>query len=280
MPVSKAAIRELGAEIKMLREASGLTLRALADKLGTGFSNPKLSLWENGHRLPSVDDLTTVLDTLDASDEDRERILGMRRAVDDAPGQINAGAPTIGEQLAQLIAYERSASRVVDVAPLLVPGLLQTGEYARAIMGDVPDAETRVALRAGRRDILTRRSPVEFLALIDSEVLVRPVAPRDVMVDQLHHLLEMGSRPNVTIQLVPSTRPGWHPMLAGPFELIEFPKARPIVLLEHHRSSLFLWEERDVKSFLDASETIRQAAMTPAESAGVIEDIVNGMETT
>ena len=280
MSVSKAAARELGAEIKAVREAAGMTLRALADQLGPGFSNPKLSLWENGRRLPSTDDLTTVLDALNAPDEARERILGMRRAADDAPGQISAGAPTIGEQLAQLIAYERTASRIVDVAPLLIPGLLQTGDYARAIMGDAPDAETRVALRAGRRDILTRRSPVEFLALIDTEVLVRPVAPHSVMVDQLHHLLEMGRRDNVTIQLVSSTRPGWQPMLAGPFELIEFPKAGPIVLLEHHRSSLFLWEERDVKSFLEASETIRQAAMTPAESAGVIDDIVNGMETT
>lgn len=280
MPVNKAEVRELGAEVRALREAAGLTLRALAAALGTGFSNARLSLWENGHRLPAVEDLTAVLDALNVSDEDRERVLELRRSIDDSPGQINAGAPTIGEQLAQLIAYEQKAQRIVDVAPLLVPGLLQTSAYARAIMGDVPDAETRVALRAGRRDILVRRAPVELLAFIDTEVLVRPVAPRDIMADQLHHLLDMGRRSNVTIQLVSSTHPGWHPMLAGPYQLIEFPKARPIVHVEHYRSSLFLWEERDVAAYLEASEMIRQEAMTPAESAGVIEDIVNGMETT
>ena len=128
--------------------------------------------------------------------------------------------------------------------------------------------------------ILTRRSPVDLLALIDSEVLVRPVAPREVMLEQLQHLIAMGKRANITIQVVSSTTPGWSPMLAGPFELIEFPKARPIVHLEHHRSSAFLWEERDVTSFLEASESIRQKAMTPADSARAIEDIVNGMETT
>lgn len=278
MSVSKGAARELGAELKALRDAAGLTLRQLEERVP--FSNAKISLIENGHRLPSTEDLATLLDALNVYGEQRERIMGIRRDADDAPGQINAGAPTIGPKLAQLIDYERTASRIVDVAPLLIPGLLQTSDYARAIMGDAPSAETRVALRSGRRDILTRRTPVELLALIDSEVLVRPVAPAPVMVDQLHHLLDMAKRPNVTIQIVRSTRPGWTPLLAGPFELIEFPRAKPLVLLEHHRSSLFLWEEEDVKEFTDAAEEIRKAAMTPAESTGVIEDIVNGMETT
>ena len=278
MSVSKGAARRLGAELKALRDAAGLTLRQLEERVP--FSNAKISLIENGHRLPTTDDLATLLDALDIHGEERERILGLRRDADDAPGQITAGAPTIGPQLAQLIDHERTASRIVDVAPLIIPGLLQTSDYARAIMGGAPSAETRVALRSGRRDILTRKSPVELLALIDSEVLIRPVAPQQVMADQLHHLLEMAARPNVTIQIVPSTRPGWQPMLAGPFELLEFPRAKPIVLLEHHRSSLFLWEEEDVQEFTDAAEQIRKAAMTPAESAGVIEDIVNGMETT
>lgn len=273
-------MRELGRELKERRTVAGLTLRDLAGRLGAGFSNPRLSQWETGRRLPPLADLVRVLDELGTPADVRERILGLRRDADDAPGQLTAGATTLGGSLTQLVKHEAAASRIVDVAPLLVPGLLQTSDYARAIMGDVPDADTRVALRAGRREILTRRSPVEFLALVDTEALVRPIAPRDVMVEQMHHLLTMARRPNVTIQLISSTRPGFHPGLAGPFELIGFPKARPIVLLEHHRSSLFLWEERDVAAFLEASEEIRQAAMTPAESTGIIENIVHGMETT
>lgn len=279
MAVSKAAGRELGAQLKALRNAAGLSLRDL-EKL-VPFSNATISLWENGHRLPSTDDLATTLDALGVTGDERERLLGLRRSADDAPGQIAAGAPSIGPQLAQLIDHEQRASRIVNWAPLLIPGLLQTAEYARAIMGDAPDAETRVKLRRGRQDVLTRRrAPVELLAMLDSEVLVRPVAPQVVMVDQLRHMLEMAERPNIAVQIVSSTRPGWHPGLAGPFQLIEFPTASPIVHAELHRSSLFLWEEEDVKGFTKASEIIRQAAMTPAETAGVIEDIVNGMETT
>lgn len=279
MAVSKASLRELGAQLRQLREGAGLSLRALADLVG--FSNPKLSLWENGHRLPAVGDLEKVLTALDANTEDRERILGLRQDADDAPGEIAPGAPSIGPNLGQLIDYEERANRIMYWAPLLVPGLLQTPDYARAVMGDMPSAETRVKLRAGRQGILTRRrNACELHAIIDSEVLVRPVASSDVMIEQLHFLLDMARRPNITLQIVSSTRPGFHQGLTGPFELIEFPTAGPVVHLEHVSSSLTLWKEEDVSTFIDASGMIQKAAMTPAESAGVIEGIVNGMETT
>lgn len=279
MGVSKAALRELGAQLQQLREDAGLSLRALEQRVG--FSNAKLSLWENGHRLPKVGDLERVLTALEVNGQDRERILGLRQEADDAPGEIAPGAPSIGSNLAQLIDYEERAARIVYWAPMLIPGLLQTSAYTRAVMGDAPNAETRVKLRAGRQNILTRRrNAAELHAIIDSEVLVRPVAPSDVMIDQLHFLLDMARRPNITLQIVSSTRPGFHPGLAGPFELIEFPTARPVVHLEHFSSSLTLWEEEDVKRFVQASGMIQQAAMTPAESAGAIEDIVHGMETT
>jgi transcriptional regulator with XRE-family HTH domain len=274
-----ASGRELGAQLRQIRMAAGLSLRALQDRVG--ISNAKISLWENGHRLPNEPDLECVLDELDVHGDDRERLLGLRQAASDAPGVITSGAPSIGAHLAQLIEFEERAARIVYWAPLLVPGLLQTSEYTRAVMGDMPNAETRVKLRAGRQNILTRRrNACELHAIIDSEVLVRPVAPSDVMIDQLHFLLDMAQRPNVTVQILSSTRPGYHPGLAGPFELIEFQTARPVVHLEHVSSSVTLWEEEDVQRFIDSSGMIQKAAMTPAESAGVIEDIVNGMETT
>lgn len=274
-----AAMRELGAQLQRLRKDAGLTLRGL-EKL-VGISNAKISFWETGRRLPNVDDLTAVLDTLKVGDAEREHILGLRREADTSPGQIASGAPTIVPRLSQLIEYEEQATRIVSWHPQLVPGLLQTRDYARAIMGDTPNTEALVKLRAGRQNILTRRrNAVDLVAMLDSEVLVRPVAPSDVMIDQLHFLLEMAKRPNITLQIVSSTQPGFHPGLAGPFELIEFPTAKPVVHLEHYRSSLTLWEEEDVKAFVEASGMIQQTAMTPAASAGVIEDIVNGMETT
>jgi transcriptional regulator with XRE-family HTH domain len=280
MDVSTGGVaRELGAQLAQLRTDAGLTLRQLEQRVP--FGNAKISLIENGRRLPSHGDLELLLTALNATDDVRERLTGLRREADTGPGEITSGAPSIGPHLAQLIDYEERALRIFNWAPLLVPGLLQIEGYTRAIMGDDRDADTKVTLRAGRQRILTRRrNAVELVAVVDSEVLARPVAPVDVMIDQLHFLLDMAERPNITLQVLSSTRPGYHGGLSGPFQLIEFPTARPIVHIEHHSSALTLWQEGDVKSFVRASEMIQKAAMTPAESAGVIRDIVNGMETT
>lgn len=272
-----ALVRELGAELRQARESAGLGQRELARRAGIS-AHSRISEAESGKRLLSVDELERIFDALDVGVDERDRLLGIARSAE-GPGQLNIGSASIGKALTELIDHEQNATRITDVSPLLIPGLLQTSDYARAIVGDMPDAETRVKLRAGRRDILTRRNPVELFALIDSEALVRPIAPPDVMADQLRHVQSMAERPNVTVQVVSSTRPGYHPMLAGPFELIEFAKATPIVHLEHRRSSVSLWEDDVVASYIQAAEYLRQeVAMTAEQSTEVITEIINGME--
>lgn len=277
MSVSRpATAKELGAELQARRKAAGLTLREL-EKL-VGMSNAKISLWENGHRLPSLDDLGTVLDALKVVGDERERILAMRREAE-GPGVLVAGTTTIGAQLAKLIEWEQGARRITDVAPLVVPGLLQTADYARAILAGLPDIETRVALRMGRCEVLRRsRNPVQLRALIEDEVLVRAFAPPDVMADQLRHLLKMAELPNVTIQLVPSTGARYTPMLAGPFILFDFDTAPSIVHLEHYRASASLWEDADVLEFREAVEQIAGVAMSPERTFDVIGELIKGTE--
>lgn len=279
MPVTRGGeTRELAAGLRVLRDRSGMTTRALGEVIGASAAN--ISNWERGERLPSEERLTQLLEALRASDDERERLLGLRRQAS-GPGQLASGAPSIGEQLARLIEHEQVARRITDVASLVIPGLLQTSDYARATLVGLRDIETRVKLRVGRRDVLTRtRQPAELVALIDSEVLVRPIAPPPVMVDQLHHLLKMAELPNVTIQIVPSTTPGYNPLLAGPFILLEFPTAPPIVHLEHYRASATLWEGEDVQEFITAAEEVHNIATSPAKSVQFIAEIVNGMEKT
>lgn len=280
MAGNRGTAHELGAALRALRSRAGLTTRALGDKIDASATN--VSHWERGERLIAERRLVRFLDAVDATPDEREELLGLRRHAD-GPGQLVAGTPSIGAQLAQLIEYEQVARRITAVAPLLVPGLLQTGDYARATLKHHRDIDTRVALRLGRRDILTRtREPAELVALIDSEVLVRPVVrgQPSVMAEQLRHLLTMSARNNITIQIVQSATVGWTPILAGPFILLEFATATPVVHLEHHSASAFLWEEEDVQRFTAAAEEIRNAAMTPEDSSRVIAEIVNGMETT
>lgn len=276
---SEALLRELGAEVRQLRERAGLSQRELARQARIS-AHSRVSEMESGKRLLAMSELERIFDQLGADASERERLLDLARSAE-SPGELLVGSPGVSRTLAQLIDYERVATRIVDASPLLIPGLLQTSDYARAIMGDEPDSELRVALRSGRRDILTRRNPVELLALIDSEALVRPVVHSDVMADQLRHILRLAELPNVTVQVISSTTPGYHAMLANAFELIEFAKARPVVLLDHHRSSAFLRQEDDVAIYAESAEHIRRkVAMTPQHSVEVIANIVRGMETT
>ncbi|HYQ69945.1 helix-turn-helix transcriptional regulator [Actinophytocola sp.] len=274
-----AESRDLGTELRRLRKDAGLNTRVMAERAGV--SNANISFWETGKRLVPLERLTALLDALSVTDDERERIIGLRRKAD-GPGELTTGSTNIGQRLTRLIELERTATRITHVQPLLIPGLLQTSEYARAVLGeDDPDVDTKVALRAGRRDVITRRrNPVNFLALIDSEALVRPVGSPEVMADQLDHLAKMGELPNVTIQIVPSTAPGYHPMLAGPFVMFEFLTAPPIVLLEHHRTSAFIWDRESVAAYLSAPAEIQRMALGPERSLQMAKEIAKAMETT
>jgi transcriptional regulator with XRE-family HTH domain len=271
-----AESRDLGAELRRLRREAGLNTRVMAERAGV--SNANISFWETGKRLVPLERLTALLDALSVTDDERERIIGLRRKAD-GPGELTTGSTNIGQRLTRLIELERTATRITHIQPLMIPGLLQTSDYARVVFGEGPDTDTKVALRAGRRDVITRRRcPVEFLALIDSEAVVRPVGSPEVMADQLDHLATMAELPNVTIQLVPSTAPGYHPMLAGPFVLFEFRTANPIILLEHYRTSAFIWDRESVTAYLSVPEEIQDVAMSPERSLKLIKEIAQGME--
>jgi transcriptional regulator with XRE-family HTH domain len=255
--------RFLGAELRDARTRAKVGVRQLAKILDV--QHAKVSHWENGKRIPTTEDVASYLTAIGVTGDERDRLLDMARTVHQ-PNWLAAGIPGIRQELAALMEFERTAQNIMIWAPLLIPGLLQTGDYARAVMGASPSAGTRVAMRLGRRDILTRRNPVQLTAVMSEGALRQPIAEPDMMADQLDHLVDTAERSNVTVQVIPS-RTGWHAGLAGPFVLLEFPKAKPIVHLEHHRASVFLFDDDDVTIYVDVARTICcELAMTPDES--------------
>jgi transcriptional regulator with XRE-family HTH domain len=275
MEDSKSAVaRELGAGLRAHRSAAGLTLRELQER--SGVHNSTLSRIEAGSHLPSGDTLTAVLAALDIEGDERERFLGLRREPD-GPGRIAAGAPTIGAPLTQLVDLESTARRITVVSPLVIPGLLQTEDVARAILAGEPDVETRVALRMGRQRILTRsEQPVELLALIDPEALTYPLCGPRAMASQLLHLIAMAERPTVTIRLISRDRVGFSPHLAGAFDLLEFPTASAVVHSEGYAHSGTLWESDVVDRYRAAAQTVEEEAMSPARTTELIAEIAHG----
>lgn len=279
-PAPRAYI--LGAELRDARLQAGLGVRELAKQLD--LSHSVIVRWEKGERVPSTESVSAVLAVLRVSSRERDRIIAnAREAVGEPVNSVSVGIAGMAEQLTALLEFERTATAITDVSPLLVPGLLQSASYVRAIMGSglpASETDTRVTLRLGRRDIITRDdSPVRYNALIGEAVLSQLIGSRAVLADQLRLINKLGSLKNVTVRIIP-TSAGFTPALAGPFVLLEFAKAEPVVHLEHHRSSVFLRDEGDVRAYLAALEDLERVLMSPQESAGLITDAIKRMETT
>ncbi|HEX9337624.1 MAG TPA: helix-turn-helix transcriptional regulator, partial [Pseudonocardiaceae bacterium] len=211
--------RELGAGLRHARLARQMTLRQVADAMGRHESHP--SRWENGKLVPSAEDIGALVHILGIRGEERDRIIGLAREMD----SVDWVAPGIGKQLAALIETERTAVEIVNVEPLLVPGLLQTEEYAYNIIeahGSSPGQARQEALvRIGRQAILTRRRPPNYVAAIGESALRYPPCGARIMADQLHHLLVIGQQPNVSIVVVPSRMGSYSPAAFGQFGIIE-----------------------------------------------------------
>lgn len=255
-----------------MREDAGVGLREFARRLGLS-SHSVLARWESGDTPPSPEDIATALGALAVAGDRRDEILDLAR---DTGGAVwlAVSLPDQQRQLSSLLDFERTATKITDVSPLLIPGLLQTSAYARAIMvaGDVPadQVETRVAVRVGRRDTITRRrGPAHLLALIGEGALYQRIGGLETMADQLQHLGEMAKQPTVEIRVLPFDG-GWHPALVGGFVLVEFDRATPLVHIETGDTGLFLHEKKDLVEYQKSVTEVLRMAMSLSSSLDLI----------
>lgn len=273
--------RRLGSKLREVRDERGLTLRQLAAAIEIDYS--KISKIENGRTIPAEGDVIRILTHLGVTGDRYEKILGMLRGAD--AGQWDAVTlPDQREQLATLIDFEDLSAEITELALALVPGIMQTRDYARAIFsgGTLPadEVSTRVATRLGRRDVIMRRNPTKLVALIGEPALRWVIGSPDVMVGQLEFLLELADRPNVEIRAV-SYDSGWSPLLEGACSIID-PREEDsisVVFLENRRSSLVLHAEEDVAAYRRGAAAVLQKAMSPADTTGLIADVIKGMRT-
>lgn len=261
----------VGGELRKAREAAGLNQRRLSAKVGV--SHVTIGRWERGEVVPRPEDVSALLAVLDVPADVREEIIALARKPDDAHW-LAVGMPEQHRQLSTLLDIESTARSITTVSPLLVPGLLQTADYARCIMqaAAVPKQEisTRVAVRIGRRDAITRTgAPVHLHAFIGELVLHQLIGGAEVMAEQLRFLRELGTRTNIELRIIPLAS-DWHPGLEGPFALDEFASRSPVVHLENRISGLFLHEPPEVEAYLDAVARIRDAALDAEKSSQLV----------
>ncbi|GAA3736963.1 transcriptional regulator with XRE-family HTH domain [Spinactinospora alkalitolerans] len=261
--------RGLGSDLRSLRNSKRLSLRHVATQLE--WQPSKLSRIETGKQGITTEDVASLLVIYGVTGEERDRLLAKTERADE-PNLWELQGPLSAESRT-LIQLEPQATGIFNFEPLLVPGLLQTPDYTRALMkaGGVSeeDTEVRVAARMSRQAILSRDKPPAFEVIIDEGVLRRVVGTPKMMARQLRHLAEATERSNVTLLVLPLSL-GAHTGLDGAFAMLDFAKDKPVVYLDHKISGLFLEQPEQVSFFRTEVDRLKSVARSSQESVDTV----------
>ncbi|NUT31922.1 MAG: helix-turn-helix domain-containing protein [Hamadaea sp.] len=268
----------LGAHLRRLRESRGVTredagwqIRASESKIS------RMELGRVGFKERDVADLLTHYGLTDG--QERDRLLTLAREAN-APGWWHRYSDIMPSWFQPYIGLESAASLIRNYEVQFIPGLLQTRDYARAVTmlghGRAPaeEIERRVDLRITRQQVLDRPDAPQFWAVVDEAALRRPVGGREVMLGQIHALLEATKRPNVRVQIVPF-RIGGHAAHGGAFSILRFaePDLPDVVYVEQLTSALYLEKREDVDQYAIVMETLCIEAAPPEQTPEFLQRI-------
>jgi transcriptional regulator with XRE-family HTH domain len=263
--------RVLARQLRLLREAAGLTLEQAAPKLD--FSVSKLCRIENAQVVIDVHWVKSMLDVYDVGGARWTELVDLAREATQ-PGWWRAYG--LGNN--SYIAFETEAVCIEDFTPTYVPGLMQTADYARALMVAVPIRRTaeqldnEVAARMYRQQRLTSAAnPLKLVAVVDESALHRPVGGVDVLRGQLYHIAALAELDSLALHVLP-TAVGAHASLASGFTILNFGDlGEPdMAYVEHALGALSLDKEGDVARARLAFERVLSDALDPYESLALV----------
>lgn len=267
---------ELGSGLHELRLAAGLTLAEAGRMVDA--SDTKISRMESGKRSVATEDVAALLAVYRVTGKRRSELLRLAREAD-RRGWWQRHRPDFPERQRTLISLENRAVTITNFEGMNIPGLLQTGEYTRALMiecGNVPEdeVEQRMVTRLDRHAVLRKRNGPDLVAIIDELALHRVVGGRDVTRRQLEYLAELYEHPRV----VPNTGRA-NAGLNGSFAVIRRREGPPVVFLENLTSSLFLEEPEEIASYQHAVRELLYHALDAAESRETIAALARSLDT-
>ncbi|MEV0533225.1 helix-turn-helix transcriptional regulator [Kitasatospora sp. NPDC050463] len=242
--------RRLGSELRRLRERTGLRAKSAADTLQ--FSATKISRIESGQTTLKESDVRAMLELYGVTDEAelRQFVSLTRRSTQ--RGWWHDYGDALPEWFQTYVGMEADVSRIRAYETELIPGLLQTPDYARAMFQISPseqgqgEIERRVKLRIQRQEVFQRPDPPIVRAVLNESVLRRPVGGAEVMGAQVLHLIELAQKSGVTVQVLPFSA-GTHPSMSMAFHILSFADAPgDIVYVEALTSSLYMEKESDI----------------------------------
>jgi transcriptional regulator with XRE-family HTH domain len=265
----------LGTQLRRLREASNLTTAEAAEAIRATHS--KISRLERGRSAARQRDVADLLSLYGVTDEaEREELLALTRQAN-APGWWQQYSDILPKWFELYIGLEKAASIIRTYEVQFVHGLLQTEDYARAVIlianahAPAEEIDRRVSVRMRRQHLLTQPDAPELWAVLDEAALRRSPDGRTVMRAQLEHLLEITDLPNVTLQIVPF-HVGAHAAAGGPFTILRFPEPDlpDLVYLEQLNSALYLDQSDDVIDYVTVMDQLCIQAETGAASQDML----------
>ncbi|MET8571191.1 helix-turn-helix transcriptional regulator [Streptomyces sp. NPDC004783] len=270
--------RKLGAELRALRTAAGITSGEAARLVG--WHQSKVSRIETGTSGAKPADVRLLLDAYGVDDPQLRELLAVLAGSDGTGGRHHwwqAYRGVLPPTYRDFISLESQASAMRTLETTVVPGLLQTPEYAlavtRAAVDGLPEErlDTLVEVRLARQDVLRADPPLALHAVLDEAVLRREVGGPGVMARQLERLVEAARLPHVRLQVMPFAA-GAHIGVTGPFVIFSFPNTSDldVVVLDHLTSSLHLERKEDLEAYTEAFNALVHHALSPEESSDYI----------
>jgi len=265
----------LGAHLRRLREASHITPSQAGEAIRATHS--KISRLERGRSGAKQRDVADLLTLYGVTDEaEREELLDLARQAS-TPGWWQQYNDILPRWFELYVGLERAASIIRTYELQFVHGLLQTEDYARAVIlianahASAEEIDRRVSVRMKRQQLLTQPDAPELWTVLDEAVLRRPPGGPGVMRAQLEHLLELTGLPNVTLQIVPFNV-GPHAAAGGPFTILRFPEPdlADLVYLEQLNSAQYLDHPDDVINYVTVMDQLCVQAETGTASKDML----------
>lgn len=274
-------LRRLAAELRRLRADAGLTRDQVTAR--TDINTTTLYRLEGAKGRPQRRTLTALLDLYGVQEPHRAELVAMARRANEQ-GWLRPYHDELPEEYTAYISFESEAWEVRNYESLFIPGLLQTEDYARAVIrGTLPmetadGVEARVRARMERQQVLDKARPLRFRTVVDEAALRRVVGGTEVMCAQLRHLIEAAQRPHIRLQVIPFGA-GAHPGMPGSFVLMGFAdRTDPeIIYLDSLAGDLFLEAEVEVRRYDSIFDHLMAQALSPDETVRLITTLCDGM---
>ncbi|ADD45367.1 helix-turn-helix domain-containing protein [Stackebrandtia nassauensis] len=269
----------LGAHLRRLREAEGISRSDAGWEIRA--SDSKISRLELGRvsfKIRDVEDLLTFYGVDD--EEERAELLKLAEEAN-TPGWWHRFGDVLPGWFQSYLGLEATASLIRTYENQFIPGLLQTKAYARGVVllghgrASAREVDHRVDLRTSRQQILHRENPPRVWTVVDEAALRRPIGGKQVMREQLEHLIEVSKAPHIQIQII-KFEAGGHAAAGGPFTMLRFPDQElpDIIYIEQLTSALYLDKRDDVDLYTASMERLCVQAEEPKKTPEILREII------